>query len=64
VFAVIAGEVATPELLVVAVAVLEPLKVALAPELGAVNVTVTPDTGLLLASLTVTTSGAGKAIPT
>jgi hypothetical protein len=52
-FAVKAGAVAIPPLLVTAVAVANPANVPVAPVDGAVNVTVTPFTGLLLASLTV-----------
>src|SRR5262249_60496200 len=55
--------VATPLLLVVAVAVNEPLKLALAPEPGAVNVTVTPPIGLLDASRTVAFGAAPISIP-
>ena len=53
-------EVATPDVFVTAV--LPPAKVALAPEVGALNVTVTPPTGWLDASVTVTTSGAPNAV--
>src|SRR5262249_21681267 len=42
----------------------EPVKVAEAPEAGAVNVTVTPGTGLPRASVTTTTSGAVKPVAT
>ena len=54
--AVNAGAVATPLLLVVAVAVAEPPNVPLAPLPGAVNVTTTPLTGLLPTSFTVACS--------
>src|SRR4051794_22423705 len=57
-FAVNAGAVATPLALVTAV-VTPPAKAPLAPLPGAENVTVTPATGLLLASRTV----ACKAVP-
>jgi hypothetical protein len=58
-FAVNVGAVATPEAFVVAVALVEPpANVPLAPDAGAANVTVTLGTPLLLASLTVATSGA------
>jgi hypothetical protein len=60
--AVRVGAVATPLLLVVAVAVNEPLKLALAPEPGAVNVTVTPLTGLLDASRTVACRAVANAV--
>ena len=46
----------------VAVAVAEPLKLALAPVVGAVNVTVTPPTGLLPASRTVACSAVANAV--
>ena len=55
------GAVATPLLFVVAVAFADPLNAALAPVEGAVNVTVTPLTGLLLASLTVASSAVPNA---
>src|SRR5580698_4337610 len=45
--AVSAGAVATPLALVMAVAVADPLKAAVAPLPGAVKVTVTPASGLL-----------------
>jgi hypothetical protein len=51
--AVNAGAVAIPLLLVIVVAVAEPLNKALAPVPLAVNVTVTPLNGLLFASFTV-----------
>ena len=55
---------ATPLALVVAVAVLVlvPAKVPLAPVAGAVNVTTTPLTGCDLLSSTVATSGAANAV--
>ena len=63
-FAVKAAD-ATPEALVATVMVLvELLKVPDAPEPGAVNVTLTPDTGLLPASLMVTARAFAKAVPT
>ena len=46
------GDVAIPELFVVALAVAEPLNAALALEAGAVNVTVIPDSGFENASVT------------
>ncbi len=54
--AVRTGAVAIPLALVAAVAVSDPLKAALAPVAGAVNVTVTPLTGLLFTSFTVACS--------
>jgi hypothetical protein len=62
VFAVSVGAVATPLLLVVAVAVADPAKVAVAPLLGAVNVTVNPLTGLLAMSNTVACNPVAKAV--
>lgn len=63
-FAVNAGEVATPEALVVAVAVVPPpANVPLAPLLGAVKVTETPPTRLPPASLTVADKGKPKVVP-
>jgi hypothetical protein len=60
--AVKGGDAATPEVLVSRVAVIPPpAKVPLAPEAGALNVTLTPETGLPLASFTVTTNGLLKA---
>src|SRR5271166_2959501 len=59
--AVNTAEVATPEALVIAVFT-PPAKAPLAPLPGAVNVTVTPLTGLPPESLTVATSGAPKAV--
>src|SRR5437016_2093930 len=55
------ADVATPDAFVVAVFA-PPAKLPLAPLLGGVNVTVTPLTGFPLASLTVTTKGAGKGV--
>jgi len=55
-FAVNAGAVAIPLAFVTAVAVADPTNVPLAPLPGAVNVTVTPLNGLLLASFTVACS--------
>jgi hypothetical protein len=57
--AVSEGAVATPLELVTAVAVADPLNVALAPLDGAVNVTVTPITGPL-PFVTVACSGVPK----
>jgi len=59
--AVRAGAVATPLLVVTAVAVADPLNRALAPLPGAVNVTVTPPTGLFPASRTVACSAVPNA---
>lgn len=59
--AVNVAEVATPRALVVAVFT-PPANVPLAPLAGAVKVTTTPLTGLLPASVTVTTKGAAKAV--
>jgi hypothetical protein len=57
------GDVATPDALVVAVAVFPPpAKVPLAPKPGAANVTLTPLTGFPPASFTVATNGAAKAV--
>jgi hypothetical protein len=56
------GAVATPLLLVVAVAVADPPNVALAPLPGAVNVTVAPLTGLLLESFTMACSAVANAV--
>ena len=62
-FAVKVEDVATPLPFVVAVVEVVPFaNVPLAPLLGAVNVTTTPLTGLLLASIAVATSGAPKAV--
>jgi hypothetical protein len=63
VFAVNTAEVATPLAFVVAV-VTPPANVPLAPLPGAENVTDTPETGLLDASLTVAWSGDAKELPT
>jgi len=60
-FAVKAAEVATPLALVVAVFT-PPANVPLAPLPGGVNVTTTPFTGLLPASVTVATNGAANAV--
>jgi hypothetical protein len=63
--AVKVGEVATPEALVCTVATVPlPAKVPLAPVAGAVNVTLTPEIGLLFASVTVATNALRKAWPT
>jgi hypothetical protein len=63
--AVNAGAVATPLLLVVAVTLAPvPAKLPLAPFAGAVNVTVTPLTALLLASFTVVCSAVRNAVLT
>ena len=60
-----AGEVATPDAFVIAVAVLPPpARVTLAPVEGAVNETITPLSGLLPASLTVAASGLANALLT
>jgi hypothetical protein len=61
VFAVRVGAVATPLLFVVAVAVADPLNAALAPLLGAVNVTVTPLTRFPPLSFTVACSAVANA---
>jgi hypothetical protein len=55
------GADATPEALVATVIVVELENLPLAPELGAVKVTLTPESGLLPASFTVT-AGALKAV--
>src|SRR5436853_74434 len=61
--AVKVGVLARPDVLVAAVTeVPSPAKVPLAPEFGAVNVTVTPGTGLLLASVTVAWNCVVKAV--
>jgi hypothetical protein len=60
-FAVNAADVATPLAFVVAVFT-PPANVPLAPLAGGVNVTMTPLTGLLPASVTVATRGAAKAV--
>jgi hypothetical protein len=65
--AVKAGEVATPEALVCTVAVMlggVTANVPLAPDAGAVNVTLAPEIRLPLASFTVATNGRLKAAPT
>jgi len=59
-FAVKTAEVATPEALVTAVFT-PPANVPLAPLVGALKVTVTLATGLLLASVTITCSCAANA---
>jgi hypothetical protein len=56
------GEIAFPLALVTTFA--DPPNVALAPLPGAINVTVTPLTGLLFASFTVARRAAGNAVPT
>jgi hypothetical protein len=56
--------VAIPLALVLAVVVSDPLKLALAPLAGAEKVTVTPLTGLLLASFTVACSAVVKPVLT
>ena len=62
-FAVKADAVAMPAALVVAVAVkVAPVKAPLGPVAGAVNVTVTPLTGLFEASFTVACNCAAKAV--
>jgi len=62
--AVNVGAAATPLLLLAAVAVAELPNFPLAPLAGAVNVTTTPLTGLLLASLTVACSAVVNAVLT
>ncbi len=52
-----AGEVARPEAFVFTVTVVEPANVPLAPEAGAVKVTLAPETKLPPASFTVATNG-------
>jgi hypothetical protein len=59
--AVKTADVATPLALVVAV-LIPPANVPLAPLAGGVNVTTTPLTGLLPASVTVATKGAANAV--
>src|SRR6266851_1278031 len=54
---------AIPLVLVTTAAVADPPNVALAPLPGAVNVTVTPLTGLLFASFTIARSAFGNAVP-
>lgn len=62
--AVKVGAVALPEPSLITIAVvLPPVKVPLAPEAGAVKVTATLETGLLLASSTVACSAVGKLPP-
>ena len=61
--AVKAGAVAMPVVEVRAVTVAEPLKVPLAPLVGAAKVTVAPLTGLLFESFTVACSAVAKAAP-
>ena len=62
-FAVNVEDVATPLAFVVAVVIAVPFaNVPLAPLPGAENVTTTPPTGLLPASVTVATSGAPNAV--
>src|SRR6476659_5056072 len=61
-FAVSAGAVATPLAAVTAVAVVWLPKRALAPFSGAVNVTVTPGTGLLSPSRTVACNAVANAV--
>lgn len=56
------GDLATPDASVTAVAVALPLKVALAPDPGAVKVTVTPDTGSEDASTTLACRAAPNAV--
>jgi len=59
----VSGADAMPEALVATViVVVELLNLPLAPEPGAVKVTLTPGTGLLLASFTVTPSAVAKAV--
>lgn len=63
--AVNAGAVATPLAFVAAVTVVTlPVKLPLAPVVGAVNVTVTPLTGLLPASFTVACRAVANAVLT
>lgn len=61
--AVKAGEVAMPVTPVMAVTVAEPLKVPLAPLVGAAKVTVAPLTGLLFESFTAACRDVAKAVP-
>ena len=56
------GAVAIPLALVTAVAVADPLNVPLAPVPGALKLTVTPLSGLLLASLTTACSAVANAV--
>jgi hypothetical protein len=60
-FAVKIADVATPDALVMALFT-PPAKLPLAPDAGAVKVTVTPLTGLPLPSFTVATSGSAKGV--
>jgi hypothetical protein len=60
--AVSTGAIAIPLAFVIAVAVADPPKLALAPAPGAVKVTVTPLSGLLLASVTAAWSDVLKAV--
>jgi hypothetical protein len=62
--AVNAGAVATPLPFVTPLDVDDPLNAPLAPVPGAVNVTVTPLTGLLFESFTVACSAVPKFVPT
>jgi hypothetical protein len=62
--AVNVGAVAIPLVLVAAVAVVDPpVKVPLAPDDGAVKVTVAPFTGLLATSLTLAWKAVANAVP-
>ncbi len=63
-FAVSVGDTACPFAAVTEVVVATPPNVALAPVLGAVNVTVTPGARLPNASVTLTASGFGNAVLT
>ena len=59
------GALATPLAFVTTVVVVvELLKRTLAPDAGAVKLTLTPETGLLPASFTVTPGGTAKAVDT
>jgi hypothetical protein len=62
-FATSVGAVAMPLAFVVAVAVDDPLNAPPGPEVGAVNVTMTPLTGLPAASSTVACKAVAKAVP-
>lgn len=64
VLAVNTGAVARPNESVVAAAVFDPLKLPVAPVVGAVKVTVTPGTGLLAPSRTITFKRVPKVVPT
>lgn len=57
------GEVAMPDAFVTALAVELPANVALAPDAGAVNVTVTPDSGFEAASSTLACNAALNCVP-